>query len=183
MNWFRRRGLFGKYVISFVGLVAFVQAISGAVDMWITYRDTQKTLIQAQSDKADMAARRVEQFIAEVERRISWAARPTTASVDQRHGDYVRILDTPGIAEVTHIGANGKELMRVSRKGTKMGGGDDWTLAAAFREAQTDAAWIGPVAFTDAGPRLQISMAHPERTGVTIAEIELKFLADLLKGI
>jgi signal transduction histidine kinase len=183
MNWFRRRGLFGKYVASFVGLVAFVQLISGAVDVWITYRDTQATLIQEQSEKADAAARRVETFLGEVERRISWVARSAGDTEDQRQDDYLRTLETPGIAEIAHIGENGKEIMRVSRQGTKMGGGDDWTSADAFKEAQPDVAWFGPVAFTDDGPRLQIAMAHAEHNGVTIADIELKFLSNILNRI
>ena len=36
--WFLREGLFAKYVIALVGLVVFVLAVNGAMEIWISYR-------------------------------------------------------------------------------------------------------------------------------------------------
>ncbi|WP_245276348.1 sensor histidine kinase [Methylocapsa aurea] len=182
---FRRRSLFGKYVASFVGLVVFVLTISSAVDIWITYRDTKAMILRGQSEKAEAAARRVEQFIAEIERQISWATRASAVSLDQRRNDYGLILEhTPGIAEITQISSDGKELISVTRDNVSLGDGDDWTLTEAFREAQQDAAWFGPVKSSSSGPRMQVAMVHAgKKAGVTVADIELKFLSDILNGI
>ena len=36
--WFLREGLFAKYVFALVGLVVFVLAVNGAMEIWISYR-------------------------------------------------------------------------------------------------------------------------------------------------
>src|SRR5262245_53933014 len=46
-------GLFGKYVVSFVGLVVFVLAVNGALEMYITYRDTTETVGAQQTQRAE----------------------------------------------------------------------------------------------------------------------------------
>jgi signal transduction histidine kinase len=184
-NLFRRRSLFSKYVAYFVGLVVFVLTISSAVDMWITYRDTKNALLHAQGEKADAAALRIEQFIAELERQISWATRENAATDNQRKEDYKLILlHTPAVAEITQINGAGKEVMTLGRSGVPIRTGDDWTLTAAFREARPDVAWLSPVQFAATGPRMQIAIAHAvEGSGLTVAEIELKYLSDILNRI
>lgn len=183
-NLFRRQSLFGKYVAYFVGLVAFVLAVSSAVDVWITYRDTKNMLLHAQGEKADAAARRVEQFLADLERQIGWATRESAASGDQRLSDFRRILaETPAVAEIAQINGAGTEVMTLSRAGGLLHTGDNWTLTAAFREAAQDAAWFGPVVFASTGPRIQIAMAQAGKAaGFTVAEIELKYLSEILNG-
>lgn len=180
-----RRSLYSKYVASFVGLVAFVLAVSSAVEMWVSYRDTKNSLLETQTEKADAAAQRVEQFMAEVERQIAWTTRASATTVDQRRDDYGLILaHTPAVTSIEHIDAQGKEVISVSREGTIVGSREDWNLSPAFRYAQPGAAWFGPVAFGATGPRMQIAVAHAgRRAGVTVAEVELKFLSDILNGI
>src|SRR5207253_1001432 len=68
--WFRRGGLFAKYVVSLVGLVVFVLAVNGAFEIWFSYRETRATLTNAMSEKAEAAARRIEQSMSELERQI-----------------------------------------------------------------------------------------------------------------
>ena len=36
-SWFRPRGLFGKYVIAFVGLIVLVLGTNAALEAWFTY--------------------------------------------------------------------------------------------------------------------------------------------------
>ncbi|WOJ88967.1 ATP-binding protein [Methylocapsa polymorpha] len=185
INPFRRRSLFSKYVASFVGLVVFVLMISSAIDMWITYRNTKNMLLRGQSDKAEAAAHRVEQFIVELEREISWATRASAVTLDQRREDYGFILEhNPAIAEIMQLDGSGRELLRVSRASVTVGGGDDWSLTEAFRNAQHDVAWFGPLTSSPTGPHMLMSMAHAgENAGVTVADIELKFLSDILNGV
>ena len=58
----RNGGLFAKYVIYLVGLVLVVLIINGAIEAWFIYRETKSTLITAMAEKADITARRVEQY-------------------------------------------------------------------------------------------------------------------------
>ncbi len=185
LGWFGRRSLFGKYVLTFVALVISILALSGATEMWFTYRDRKAELLRTQMEKADDAAQRVEQFIADIERQISWATRASAITLDQRRADYELILQhTPAIAQISQLDADGKEVLLVSRVGIINGSGDDHSGVPAFRRATPNAAWFGPVTFTDRGPRMQISMAHAgQDAGVTVADIELKFLSDILNGI
>ncbi len=182
---FRRQGLFSKYVASFVGLALFVLTISAAIDMWVTYHNTKAMLLHAQSDKAEAAARRVERFVLELERQISSAARASDATLDQRRADYALILEfNLAIAKITQIDASGMELLSVSRTTVVVDDGDDWSLTDAFRNAQNDAAWFGPVTSSSTGPRLRMSMAYAgETTGVVVADVELTFLSDILNGV
>src|SRR3954471_4958571 len=81
--WFLREGLFAKYVVALVGLVVFVLAVNGAMELWISYRATRTTFSDAMSEKADSTARRIEQSISELERQISWVTRASAVSLEQ----------------------------------------------------------------------------------------------------
>ena len=91
-GWFRRRGLFGKYVRSFVGLVVLVLVVNGGLETWFMYQETTQLSKKAQSEKAEAAARQIEQFVSEIERQISWATRASATTVEQRRSDYALLL-------------------------------------------------------------------------------------------
>ena len=59
--WFQRGGLFAKYVMSLVGLVVFVLAVNGAMEIWITYGGIKRSLADGMSEKAEATAKRIEQ--------------------------------------------------------------------------------------------------------------------------
>ena len=71
--WFLREGLFAKYVVALVGLVVFVLAVNGAMEIWISYRGIKSSLNDGLSEKAQTTAKRIEQSISDLERQISWA--------------------------------------------------------------------------------------------------------------
>jgi hypothetical protein len=58
-NWLRPSGLFGKYVVAFVGLVVFVLAVNVALETWSMYRETTVTVAGAESEKTEATAHRV----------------------------------------------------------------------------------------------------------------------------
>ena len=70
--WFLREGLFAKYVIALVGLVVFVLAVNGAMEIWISYRGIKTSLTDAMSEKAEATAKRIQQSMSDLERQISW---------------------------------------------------------------------------------------------------------------
>ena len=45
-SWFRRKSLFGKYVVSFVGLVVLVLAVNGGLETWFMYSETTQLLLR-----------------------------------------------------------------------------------------------------------------------------------------
>ncbi len=139
-------------------------------------------MLRAETEKADAAALKVEQFIAGLERQIGWATRASSAALEQRRADDEMILEnTPAIAEITQLDASGRPVIQMTRDGTPASEAGN---AEAFRLATVDRAQFGPVRFAKTGPRMRLFIAHPgNQSGVTIADIELRFLSDIVNGI
>jgi len=181
-SWFRRRGLFGKYVISFVGLVVLVLAVNGGLETWFMYRETTRLLADAQSEKAEATARRIEQFVSEIERQISWATRASATTVEQRRADYALLLQqVPAVERVIQLDGVGKEQLRLTRRDVVIASGLDYSGDPRFKETQRRSVWISPVYFDGLDPFMTIAMAHSGRNaGSTVAEINLKFLGNFI---
>src|SRR5256885_16211577 len=90
--WFLREGLFAKYVVALVGLVVFVLAINGAMEVWITYRGIKSSLNDGMSEKAEATAKRIQQSLSDLERQISWVTRASSDTRDKRRDDYGKLL-------------------------------------------------------------------------------------------
>ena len=75
---FLREGLFAKYVVALVGLVVFVLAVNGAIEIWITYRGIKSSLNDGMSEKAEATAKRIQQSLSDLERQISWVTRASS---------------------------------------------------------------------------------------------------------
>ena len=109
-NSIRRSGVFRKYVGYFIGLVVFVLAINGGLEIWFVYRDTIRASVQSQSEKADAAARRITESIQDMMRQISWATRASASTVEQHRADYLLLLEqVPAIEELFKLDGNGRE--------------------------------------------------------------------------
>jgi signal transduction histidine kinase len=181
----RTWGLFGKYVVSFVGLVVFVLAVNGALEMYITYRDTTTTLSAQQAQRAEALAQRIESSISEIERQISWATRASSNTVEQHRNDYIELLrQVPAIEELANLDGDGRERIRLTRRRAAMNTGTDYSRDPSFTEAVARGVWFSPAYLRgDSQPFMSISMAHSGRNaGVTVAEINLGFLADVIGG-
>ena len=178
------RGLFGKYVLCFVGLVVFVLSVNGALEMWFSYREITGGLVQAQSDRAETVARQIERVVLDVERQIGWATRTGADTFDQRRAEYTLILQqAPNIVELAYLDGAGKEQIRVSRATATFGAGTDYSGEAAFTEAKTKRVWFGPVRMRDGSGFITVAMRHTGRiAGVTLAEVDLEFLHELVRG-
>jgi signal transduction histidine kinase len=177
-SWWK--GLFGKYVISFVGLVIILLVVNGGLESWFMYRDTTDLLVKAQSEKADATARRIEQFVSEVERQISWATRASSATPDQRRADYTLLLQqVPAIERVIHLDRAGKEQLRLTRKGLILDSGIDYSDNPRFTQTRGQPVWLSPVYFDGLDPFIAIAMRHSGRNAdATVAEVNLKFLSN-----
>ena len=160
-------GLFGKYVVSFVGLVIFVLAVNGALEMYITFRDATNTLSTQQTQRAELLAQRIDQAVSEIERQISWATRASSGTLEQHRSDYVLILQqVPAID-----GARPPGWRRAGAAARDAAAGDD-RAAATIRATRASprrssrGVWFSPVYFRgDSEPFMTIAMAHsgPQR--------------------
>src|SRR6195952_5228495 len=179
--WFLKQGLFAKYVASLVGLVVFVLAVNGAFETWISFRETKATIASALSDKADATARRVEQSMADLERQISWVTR-ASASVEQRRADYAQLMNQlPSVSQLFQLDGNGREQLRLTRTQVSVGAAADYSRDLRFTQTVAQGVNFAPAYFSGSRPYMSIAVSHSGyRAGVTVAEIDLRFLLDFV---
>jgi signal transduction histidine kinase len=178
----RPRGLFGKYVVAFVGLVLVVLLANGGAETWLTYQDTIELLDRALSEKAQTTVRRIQQSIEDMERQISFATRASATTVDQRRSDYLLLLQQVGsIERLVQLDGAGIEQLRVTRTEVVVGSGMDYSSNPRFAAARGQAIWLSPVYFDGLDPFVSIAMPHAGRdAGSTVAEVNLRFLSGLI---
>src|SRR5881409_1613453 len=186
-----RGRLFRKYVIIIAGLVSGALLASGAIEIYFSYRENRDALVALQREKALGVASRIEDFIKEIERQIGWTTQPQlgapSAAMYQRRVDYLRLLrQVLAITEISHLDAEGKEQLRVSRLAMDVAGsGTDYSREPQFLEAKAGKIYHGPVTFRkESEPYMKIAMAGSgQGAGVTVAEVNLKFIWDVVSQI
>jgi signal transduction histidine kinase len=184
-----RAGLFRKYVLMIVGLVAFVLLVHTAIDFWFSYGEISAASIRIQQEKAHSAARRIEGFVDEIVHQIGWTTNPQWAmgSVDQRRLDYVRLLrQVPPITELTQLDGAGREQLEVSRLAMDVvGSRKDDSHEPSYLETRTSQVWYGAVYFRrQSEPYMTIAVASGGRDGgVTVAEVNLKLIWDVISAL
>jgi len=186
----RPRGrLLRKYALLFIALVGVALIVNSALDFWFSYQQHKEALLRVQQEKADAAARRIEEFIDQIERQIGWTthARWAAGPLDQRRFDYVRLLrQAPAITELTELDAAGKEQLKVSRLAEDaVGSEEDFSLAPVFTQAKAHGIWFSPVYFRkESEPYMTMGMVRAgKNAGVTVAEINLKLIWDVITGL
>ncbi len=185
----RTLSLAQKFAIAFLGLVAAVLCINGAIDMAITYRDARVQAVRVQQEKANAAAERVVQFVTEIEQQLGWTTRAEWArvSVEQRRYDFIRLLrQAAAITELVHVDGAGREQLKLSRlEPDQVGTNADYSADPRFVATVRDKIYYGPVTFRRGSePYMTIGMAHAGRNaGATIAEVNLKLAWDVITAI
>src|SRR5215472_4079832 len=191
-RWLARgpRGrLFRKYVALLVALVSFVLLVNAALHFWFSYTENKTAAFRIQQEKAGSAARRIEEFVDEIERQLGWTTAPQWASgpIEQRRFDYFRLLrQVPAITELIQLDETGKEQLRVSRLTMDVvGSGKDYSQNPGFTETRGHRVWFSPVYFRkESEPYMTLAMAQTGRNaGVTIAEVNLKLIWDVIIGM
>ena len=184
-----RGGVFAKYVMSLVGLVVFVLAVNGVMETWISYRATRTSLIDGMAEKAEATSRRIAQAMSDLDRQTSWVTRASANQFtpEQRRVDYTQLLNqVPAVSQVSFISAQGREELRMSRGGSfSYGSSVDFSRDARFSETLARGATnFSQAYFRDGRPFISLTMAHTGYSGagvgVTVAEIDLRFLSDYL---
>jgi signal transduction histidine kinase len=183
-----RRGLFLKYVVLFVGLVSGVLVINAALDLYFVDQDNRRASIEVQKEKAEAAAQRVESFVREIERQIRWVAYTQFDSLptEQRYFEYNRMqVLVPAITELAQLDRAGREQLKVSRIGlNSIASNLDRSADPAFVEAVKNKVYFSPVDFRkESEPYLTMAVAHGRGGGVTVADVNLKFILDPISAI
>ena len=187
--------LFPKFATLIIALVAGVLVASGTVSLYFSWREIQAHLVALQAEKALGAATRIEQYILDIEHQLGWTAFPRMDAagdpVQQRRIEYLKLLrQVPAVTELVWVGPDGYERLRVSRLAMdSSSAGTDFSQEASFRAASSGKTWFGPVQFRK-GTEPYMAVARPagggdgaEGGGVTVADVNLKFVWDVVSRI
>ena len=190
MRGVRPRGrLFRKYVVLFASLVSGVLLASGLVELYFSYRENLAAVVALQREQAAGAAGRIEAFVRDIERQVGWASQGqigTRPTVEQRRFEYIRLQrQAPAVTEVSQLDGSGREQLRVSRLAMDVVGSQaDFSTDPRFVQAKPGRPYFGPVYFRkESEPYLTLSIAGGGDAGVTVAEVNLKFIWDVVSQI
>lgn len=183
--------LLRKYAVLLAALVAAALVVAGAVQTWFSAAEHQGALVRIQREKADAAAQTIEQFIAGIEGQLGWTTHASAYAgqegAERRRFDFIRLLrQVPAITELTYIDGAGREQLRISRVAMDVvGSGIDRSQELAFAAVKAEGAWRGPVYFhKESEPYMTVSAAERASDGgVTVAEVNLKFIWDVISRI
>src|SRR5262245_9194026 len=181
--------LFRKYVVLFASLVSAALLVSGLIELYFSYRENLAALVALQREQAAGAAGRIEAFVRDIERQVGWASQGqvgTRQTVEQRRFEVIRRQrQVPAVTEVSQLDREGREQLRVSRLAMDVVGSQaDLSGDPRFKEARPGRPYFGPVYFRkESEPYLTLSVAGGGDTGVTTAEVNLKFIWDVVSQI
>ncbi|HVO85146.1 MAG TPA: cache domain-containing protein, partial [Syntrophobacteria bacterium] len=185
----RRSRLFRRYTVFFVALVGGALLVSGLVDLYFSYRENKAALVRLQREKAEAAASRINQFIRTVEDQIGWMtqalSRRQGTSLERLSFDYL-LRQAPSITEVSYLDGSGREQLRISRLRMDVAGSQvNYSTEPKFLEAKSGKIFFGPVYFRqESEPYMTIALSGKgQDAGVTVAEVNLKFIRDVVSQI
>ncbi|HTI54404.1 MAG TPA: GAF domain-containing protein [Verrucomicrobiae bacterium] len=162
--------LFRKYVVVLLVLVGGVLMASSLVELYFSYRETQRSIVRVERAKAVAAAVGIEQVLKEIEQQVRETTRTASddpdasqvgqgrlgfrqglgaALAEQRELDFLRVLrNVPAVSELSHLDLSGKEQLRVSRlEPDVVGSQEDFSKAPKFLEARGGKTYWSPVYF------------------------------------
>ena len=181
----RRRSLFRKYTFLLVALLGVALVASSLLEMYSSYQANKGALLAVQKSEAHVAASRIEQFVAEVERQVALVAE--SQAVRSSDLDFARLLrHVDAVTDVSYLDAAGREQLRVSRLDLDVtGGGDDYSRERKFLAPKLGGAYFSPVYFRDGSePYMTVAVAGSSpAAGVVVAEVNLKFIWEVVSRI
>jgi adenylate cyclase len=184
-----RRSLFQKYFLVLFVAVVVPLIINGTSDAWFGYRDQRANLSSRLRAEANSAAGQIQAFLDGVRAQMDWTVQlPWLEGLDDRHKlDALRLLrQAPAITEVTLVDGNGIERLHVSRTDPDVAmSGVDRSTDPAVVGARAAHIWFGPLTLhRGSEPFMTVAVAGARPSaGVTIAEINLKLIWDVISAI
>jgi signal transduction histidine kinase/HAMP domain-containing protein len=190
--------LLRKYVVVLLVLVGGVLMASSLVELYFSYRETQRSILRVERAKAVAAAVGIEQFLKEVEQQVRETTRTASddpdasqvgqgrlgfrqglgaALAEQRELDFLRVLrNVPAVSQLSHLDLAGKEQLRVSRLDPDVvGSQEDFSQAPRFLQARAGKTYWSPVYFkNESEPYVTLAVPLGKYAlEVTTAEISL----------
>jgi signal transduction histidine kinase len=184
-----RGRLFRRYLLLMLFLVTMVLGVSSAIGLYFSYQENKSALASLEKEKAISAASRIEQYVQQISQQLSYAslAQLDASDLEARRTEFWRLLrQAPEVTDIAQLDRRGREQIAVSRLGLDtMGSAIDRSVEPAFREAVAEAPWFGPVYFNrDTEPYMTVAIrAGGDQGGVTIAQLNLKFIWDVVSRI
>jgi signal transduction histidine kinase len=184
-----RGSLFRKYVLYFVVLVSAAVVVSGMVGLYFTYQENKAALLALQREKAASVAARIEGYVQEIEHQLGWMRLPQIgpSNLEQRRIDFLKLLrQVPAITDLTYLDRTGSEQLKVSRLSMDVAGSrQDFSSDPKFTAVKSGGAYFSPVYFRkETEPYMTIAVAGTsEQAGITVAEVNLKFIWDVITRI
>jgi signal transduction histidine kinase len=192
----RLSGLAPKYALWITALVAALLVLSGALNLQFAWRENLAHIDALQAEKARGAATRIELFIIDIERQIGWTLLPAASATRSdavpagvpsaaalRRIELLKLLrQAPAITDVAWIDADGLEQARVSRLAlNQLGHGLPRHDDPAFTGTAQGRTWRSSITFRqDSEPYLRVARRASAGGGVTVADINLKFVWDVV---
>jgi hypothetical protein len=146
-----RGRLFRKYLVLIISLVASAVLVSGGIGVYFSYLENRSALADLQHEKAIAAAARIEQYMQQIERQLTYAALPQIdpRDIELRRIEFLKVLrQAPEVTDIALLDSTGHEQLIVSRLGMDVPhSGKDRSQEPAFRGAKRGQPWYGPVYF------------------------------------
>ena len=103
-------------------------------------------------------------------------------TLQHRRADYAQLLNQlAAVSQLTFISGSGRELLRMSRTQVVIDGDTDFSRDVRFIETTARGVTFAPAYFIGSRPFMSIAVSHSGvNAGVTLAEIDLRFLNDFL---
>jgi signal transduction histidine kinase len=203
-----RGRLFRKYVVVLLVLVGGVLMASSLVELYFSYRETQRAIVRVERAKAVAAAAGIEQFLKEVEQQVRETTRTASddpdasqvgqgklgfrqglgaAMAEQRELDFLRVLrNVPAVSALSHLDLAGKEQLRVSRLDPDVAGSqEDFSRAPQFVEARAGKTYWSPVYLkSESEPYVTLSVPVGKyAVEVTTAEVSLRAVQKMISQV
>ena len=185
------RSIATRYAALVVALLSVALIVSGAVQTWSAHRDRQAAFETLQREKAQAAAVEVSRFTEDILRSLDWVTLSVVSvggnDIERRRLEFLKLLRLePAITTATLVGADGRELLRVSRiEADRLSSGIDLSGEAGFSVARTTRAHFSDVRFVaQTEPYLTVAAPSAARDGsVVIADVNLKFVRTVVSEI
>jgi len=161
--------------------------LSSSIQLLSSYRDNREAVARVERGYAAAAAERIASFIHENETLVTSSSRALgSATTNDRRLEFLRpLLTLAAITEVAYLDANGRETLRVAWLEPEGGRGIDFSSDPKFQFARSGKTYRSPMYFrNESEPYLTIAVAERAAIpGVVVAEVNLKFIADIVSEI
>jgi GAF domain-containing protein/HAMP domain-containing protein len=190
----RRARLVREYFLISVLLVGGGLTVSGLVEIYFRYQESQLHLAELQREIAAGAAVKIERFVQEIHNTLKGATRsreiaPRGLTTEFRFELEKLLLIAPAVTEAVALNNKGQIQVQASRLRTVLPDAKkNFAISPAFTQAKQGKSYFGPVYFVR-GSEPYMTIAVPiERfagdvIGVLQAEVNLKYIGDVISSL